>query len=160
MGIVETRLQAAGHEVPKPATPAANYIPWMVVGRLVFVAGQIPFVNGERRFIGQVGHEFGLDQAQEAARLCALNVLGQVKAACDGDLDKVSRVVKLGGFVNCVPSFTDQPLVMNAASELMILAFGDAGRHTRTAVGAPSLPFGVAVEIDAIFELHEATVLV
>jgi enamine deaminase RidA (YjgF/YER057c/UK114 family) len=150
--MVEARLQAAGVVLPTASIPAANYIPTMRVGRLLFIAGQIPVFNGERRFVGKVGVEFGIPEAREAARLCAMNVLAHAKLAL-GDLDQVTRVVKLGGFVNCVPEFVEHPQVINAASELMIAAFGDAGRHTRTAVGAPSLPFGVAVEIDAILEV-------
>lgn len=152
--MVEQRLREAGIELPSASTPAANYIPWMVVGRLLFVAGQIPVYNGERRYIGRVGAEYGIPEGREAAKICAMNLLAQAKAAV-GDLGRISRVVKLGGFVQCTPEFDQHPQVINAASELMIAAFGDAGRHTRTAVGAPSLPFGVAVEIDAIFELAE-----
>ena len=151
--MVEQRLRDAGFDLPLASTPAANYIPWMVVGRLLFVAGQIPVFNGERRYIGRVGAEYGIPEGREAAKLCGLNLLAQAKSAL-GDLDRVARVVKLGGFVCCTPEFDQHPQVINAASELMITAFLDAGRHTRTAVGAPSLPFGVAVEIDGIFELH------
>jgi enamine deaminase RidA (YjgF/YER057c/UK114 family) len=152
--MVEQRLREAGIELPLASTPAANYIPWMVVGRLLFVAGQIPVFNGERRHIGKVGLDLAIPHARDAAQLCGMNLLAQAKSAV-GDLDRIARVVKLGGFVNCTPEFDQHPQVINAASELMILAFGEAGRHTRTAVGAPSLPFGVSVEIDAIFELHE-----
>lgn len=154
MGRVDDLLKAKGIELPNPSVPAANYIPYLRVGDLVFIAGQVTFWNGERRFLGKVGKDFTLEQAREAARLVGLNVLAQLKAACDGDLDRVVRCVKLGGFVNCVPEFGDHPMVMNAASELMIEVFGEAGRHTRTAVGAPSLPFHVAVEIDAIFQVR------
>jgi enamine deaminase RidA (YjgF/YER057c/UK114 family) len=152
--MVEQRLREAGIELPAASVPAANYIPFMVVGRLLFVAGQIPVWNGERRYVGRVGTDFGIPEAREAAKICALNLLAQAKNAI-GDLDRITRVVKLGGFVACTPEFDQHPQVINAASELMIAAFGDAGRHTRTSVGAPSLPFGVAVEIDGIFELGE-----
>jgi enamine deaminase RidA (YjgF/YER057c/UK114 family) len=110
--------------------------------------------DGQFRWVGKVGADFTLEQAQEAAREVALNVLAQVRAALDGDLDRVVRVVKLNGFVNGLPTFTDQPAVMNAASNLMVTAFGEAGRHARSAVGVASLPFGVAVEIDGVFEVR------
>lgn len=156
MGRIDDRLRELGIELPNAAAPAANYVPWARVGTLVFIAGQIPSWNGERRFLGKVGRDYTVEQARDAARLVGVNVLAQVRAACDGDLDRVARCVRLGGFVNCTPEFTDHPMVMNAASELMISVFGDAGRHTRTAVGAPSLPFDVAVEIDAIFEISSS----
>jgi enamine deaminase RidA (YjgF/YER057c/UK114 family) len=153
-GRIDAVLTDKGIELPRPSTPLANYVPWSKVGNLVFVAGQVTLWEGERRFVGKVGKEFTLEQGQQAARLVGQNVLAQLREACGGDLDKVRKVVRLNGFVNCVPEFTDQPAVMNAASELMIEVFGEAGRHTRTAVGAASLPFGVAVEIDGIFEVE------
>lgn len=154
MGRVDERIAALGLELPEPAPPAATYVPYVQSGSLVFVAGQITSWKGERRFIGKVGQDYGLDEARQAARIVALNILAQVRAACGGDLDRVRRCVRLGGFVNCTPDFNDHPLVINAASELMLEVFGEAGRHARAAVGAPSLPFGVAVEIDAIFEIE------
>ena len=154
MGRIDGRLVERGIVVPNPPVPAANYVPWVRTGALVFIAGQIPQWNGERRFVGRVGHEIDLAGAREAARLVGLNVLAQLKGACDGDLDRVSRCVRLGGFVACGPEFGDHPKVIDACSELMIEVFGDAGRHARAAVGAPSLPFGVSVEIDGVFELR------
>lgn len=153
MSQVEARLRALGIDLPAAATPAANYIPWMRVGALVFIAGQVTARDGRFEYIGKLGREYGVEEGRAAARLVALNVLAQLRDALDGDLDRVRRCVKLGGFVNATPEFTDHPKVMNGASELMIEAFGDAGRHTRTAVGVAGLPFGVAVEIDAIFEV-------
>ena len=119
----------------------------------MFIAGQIPVLDGKRLYLGKVGREITLEQAQEAARLVALNVLAHVKTACEGDLDRVVGIVRLGVFVNCVPEFTAHPTVANGASDLLVQIFGEAGRHTRAAVGAPSLPFDVAVEIDAVFEV-------
>jgi enamine deaminase RidA (YjgF/YER057c/UK114 family) len=151
---IDERLVALGVTLPRPSTPAANYVPWVRTGALVHVAGQIPVWEGERRFLGKLGVEFDVAAGQQAARLCVLNVLAQVRAACDEDLDRVVRVVKLNGFVNCAPEFTDQPAVMNGASDLLVGIFGDAGRHARSAVGVASLPFGVAVEVDAVFEVR------
>lgn len=153
-GEVEARIVAAGIEIPDAPAPAANYVPYVVSGNMVFVSGQVPFVGADRQFIGKVGKEFTLEEGQEAARVVALNLIAQVRAACDGDLDRVVRCVKLGGFVNCTPDFVNHPQVVNGASDLMVEVFGDKGRHARFAVGAPSLPFDVAVEIDAVFEIE------
>ena len=152
-GTVEKRLADLGIELPKAAAPAANYVPFVITGKTVFVSGQITMLNGELQYVGRLGADFGVDEGAQAARLCALNLIAQVKAACDGDLDRVKRVVKLGGFVNCTPDFTDHPKVVNGASDLMVEVFGDAGKHARFAVGAPSLPLGIAVEVDGIFEI-------
>lgn len=151
-GRIEARLKQLGIELPNPAAPAANYVPFVVSGKLAFIAGQITVWNGERRFIGKVGREFDVAQGREAARICGLNLIAQVRAAA-GDLDRVARCVKLGGFVNCVDGFEQQPQVINGASDLMVEVFGDAGKHARFAVGCNALPFNVAVEIDAVFEL-------
>jgi enamine deaminase RidA (YjgF/YER057c/UK114 family) len=152
-GEVEARLKAANIALPEAPMPQANYVPYVVSGNQVFVSGQVPFVGTERHFIGKVGRDYTLEQAQECARLVGLNIIAQVKAACGGDLGRVTRCVKLGGFVNCTPDFVNHPQVINAASDLMVEVFGEAGRHARFAVGAPALPFDVAVEIDAIFEI-------
>lgn len=148
------KIQELGYELPKAPAPAANYVPYVISGDQVFIAGQIPFLNGEAMHQGRLGENFTLDQGIEAARVCALNILAQVNAAVDGDWSKVKRCVKLGGFVNCTPAFTDHPKVVNGASDLMASVMGEAGTHARFAVGAPSLPLGVAVEIDAIFEIE------
>ena len=152
-GKFEARLKELKIELPKPAAPAANYVPYTISGKTLYIAGQVTFWNGELKFIGKVGREFTVEQGQEAARLCGLNILAQARAACGGDLDKISKALKLGGFVNCPPDFTDHPKVINGASDLMAQVFGDAGKHARFAVGAGSLPLGVAVEVDAFFEL-------
>ncbi len=150
---VETRLQELGIELPKAAAPAANYVPFVVSGSLVFVSGQITIWNGELQYLGTVGDGLSIDDGYQAARLCGLNLIAQVQAACNGDLDRVKRVVKLGGFVQCTPDFKDHPKVINGASDLMAEVFGDAGQHARFAVGAPSLPLNVAVEVDGVFEI-------
>jgi len=153
-GTVESRIAELGIELPDPSAPAANYVPYVVTGNLVFVSGQVTVFNGEKRFIGRVGEDLDADQGYQAARLCGLNLIAQVKAACDGDLERVRRVVKLGGFVNCTPDFTGQPGVINGASDLMVEVFGpEIGSHARFAVGAPVLPLGVATEVDAVFEI-------
>lgn len=153
-GLIDARLAELGIVIPEAAAPAANYVPYVVAGSLLHVAGQITMQDGKLAYVGRVGREFGIDEGYRAARLCGLNLIAQAKAACGGDLDRVKRVVKLGGFVNCVPDFIDQPKVVNGASDLMVEVFGDKGRHARFAVGAPSLPFDAAVEIDAIFEIE------
>lgn len=154
-GMIESRLAEKKIEIPEAASPVANYIPYVIVGNLVFVSGQITLENGTVRYQGKVGDDIPLDEAQQAARLCGLNLIAQVKAACDGDLDRVERVLKLGGFVNSAADFVSQPLVINGASDLMVEVFGDAGKHSRTAVGVSSLPLGVAVEIDGIFKIKQ-----
>jgi len=152
-GPITTRLAELGIELPEPAAPAANYIPFVVTGNLIFVSGQITVWNGELRHIGRLGENIDIDEGYQAARLCGLNLIAQAKAAAQGDLDKIKRVVKLGGFVNSTPDFTDQPKVINGTSDLMAQVFGEGGKHARFAVGAPTLPLGVAVEVDGVFEL-------
>jgi len=150
---IDTLLADKKIELPKAAAPVANYVPAVIVGNLVFTAGQVTVWNGEFKFVGKLGKEFGVEQGQQAARLCGLNVLAQLKAALDGNLDRVKRVVKLGVFVNSTADFTDQPKVANGVSDLMVEVFGDAGKHARTAVGVNVLPLNLAVEVDAIFEI-------
>jgi enamine deaminase RidA (YjgF/YER057c/UK114 family) len=152
-GTTEARLAELSIELPQAAAPAANYVPYVTTGNLVFVAGQMPFWNGELTYVGKVGRDFDLAEGQAAAHRVGLNIIAQIKAACGGDLDRVVRCVKLGGFVNCPADFTQQPAVINGASDLMVAVFGDRGRHARFAVGANILPMDVAVEIDAVFEI-------
>jgi len=152
-GEVDARLAELGIEVPEAAAPVANYVGYIQSGNLVFVSGQITLVDGALKFQGKVGAEFSVEEGQEAARICAINIIAQLKAACGGDLDRVQRIVKLGGFVNSTPEFTDQPKVINGASDLMVEVFGDAGKHCRAAVSAGALPLGVAVEVDAVAEI-------
>jgi enamine deaminase RidA (YjgF/YER057c/UK114 family) len=152
-GRIDERLAQLAIQLPSPAAPAGAYVPFVIATGLVFVAGQIPVWNGEVRFRGRLGDGMSLDDGKAAARLCALNLLAQARAACAGDLDRVRRVIRLGGFVNCDAGFTDHAQVLNGASDLMVEVFGDAGRHARFAVGAPSLPLGVAVEVEGIFHI-------
>lgn len=151
-GKIDARLAELGLTLPEPAAPVANYVPYVVTGNLVFISGQVSML-GDRRITGKVGTDISVEEGQEAARACALSILAHLKAACGGDLDRVVRCVKLGGFVNCTGEFGDMPKVINGASDLMVQIFGDAGRHARFAVGAPGLPFNFAVEIDAVFEI-------
>jgi enamine deaminase RidA (YjgF/YER057c/UK114 family) len=151
-GRIEARLRSQGIKLPQAAAPAANYVPSVRSGDLLFVAGQLPVEGGRIAYTGKLGDGVPLADGEAAARLCAVNILAQVKAAI-GDLDKVVRCVKLGGFVNCTADFGDHPKVLNGASDMMVLAFGDSGRHARFAVGAPSLPFNACVEVDAVFEV-------
>ena len=152
-GRIAARLSELGIELPPPGPPAGNYVPHVVTGNLVYISGQVPLENGQVQFIGKLGQDFGIEEGQQAARLCMLNVLARVSAAVDGDLDRVTRCVKIGGFVNAAPDFGDHPKVINGASDLTAEVFGDIGAHARFAVGVGSLPFGCAVEVDAIFEI-------
>lgn len=153
IGRIEARLKELKIELPDAPAPAANYIPYVVTGNLVFVSGQVPRFKGQYVHVGKVGETLTLEDGQKSARLCALNLIAQLKAACGGDLDRVTRVVKLGGFVNSTPNFANHPQVINGASDLMGEIFGDAGKHARFAVGVADLPGNVATEIDGIFEI-------
>jgi enamine deaminase RidA (YjgF/YER057c/UK114 family) len=149
---VEARLAELGLTLPAAAAPVANYVPWVLSGRLLFVSGQLPMRDGRVAVTGKLGAGLDIAQGQEAARLCALMILAQARSAT-GDLDRIVRCVELGGFVACTPDFTDHPRVVNGASDLMVEVLGDAGRHSRFAVGVPSLPLDAAVEIRATFEI-------
>lgn len=154
MSDVNKTLADLGITLPDAPAPAANYVPFVQSGNLVFVSGQVSMdANGLVR--GKLGENMSVEDAQKAARLCALNLLAQVSAACNGDLNRVTRVVKLTGFVNATPDFNQHPQVVNGASDLMAEVFGDAGRHARAAVGSSSLPLGVAVEVEGIFEIND-----
>ena len=148
-GQVETRLNELQIELPAPAAPAANYVPYILSGSQLFVSGQLPFGPDGLAFTGKLGADVDVATGQQAARLCAINILAQAKAAL-GDLDRIDQCLKLGGFVNAVPDFTDHPQVVNGASDLIVAALGDKGRHTRFAVGCGSLPLGAPVEVDAL----------
>ena len=150
-GTIDNKLHGLGIDLPQAAAPAANYVPWVISGNQVFISGQLPMEAGKIAVAGRLGDDVYLEDGQRAARLCAINILAQAKAAL-GNLDRVTRIVRLGGFVASADSFTDQPKVVNGASDLMVEVFGDAGRHARAAVGVNALPLGVAVEIDAIIE--------
>lgn len=149
---ISDRLSDLGLSLPDAPAPAANYVPWVITGNLVFVSGQIS-EDENGRIIGKLGDTLSVDAGVKAAERCALSLLAQVNAATGGDLSRLKRVVKLTGFVNSTPDFGDQPAVINGCSNLLVEILGDAGRHTRSAVSAPALPFGVAVEIEGIFEL-------
>ncbi|MDR6289343.1 MULTISPECIES: RidA family protein [Inquilinus] len=153
-GSIEARLKEKGVTLPNVAAPAANYVPYVISGNTLYISGQVPFVEGKISHTGKLGAEFGIDEGYACARICGINILAAAKAALGGDLDRIARVVKLGGFVNSTPDFTDQPKVINGASDLMAEAFGDAGKHARAAVGVAQLPLGCAVEVDAIFEIR------
>ncbi|WP_421723555.1 RidA family protein [Bauldia sp.] len=147
------RLADLGLELPAPARPAANYVPFVVTGNLVYISGQVPLAPDGVKFIGKLGREFSIEEGQQAARLCAINVLGVLQAAVE-DLDRVARMVKLVGFVNATPDFTDAHKVINGASDLITDVLGDTrGKHARSAIGMGSLPLGVAVEVEAVAEI-------
>lgn len=152
MSVIETKLAQMGIILPDAPAPAANYVPYVITGNTVYVSGQIS-QNADGFITGKLGDNVNVEDGAEAAKQCAISLLAQLKAACDGDIDRLVRVVKLVGFVNSTSDFTDQPKVINGASDFMVAALGDKGRHARSAVSAGSLPFGVAVEIEAIFEI-------
>ena len=153
MSTIEARLAELGVTLPDAPAPAANYVPFVITGNLVHVSGQIS-QNAAGLIKGKLGADLDIAAGAEAAKCCAISLLAQLKKACDGDLSRLKRVVKLGGFVNSTADFTDQPKVINGASDFMVAVFGDAGRHARAAVSAVSLPLGVAVEIEGIFEIN------
>ena len=153
MSNAQDRLTAAGITLPKPVAPVANYVPFVRTGNLVHISGQVS-VDALGGVKGTVGIDVSLEQAKAGARLCGINLVAQIHAACDGDLDRLVRVVKLGGFVQAGPEFYDIPQVINGASDIMVLAFGDAGKHARSAVGVFKLPMNFAVEVDAVVELR------
>ncbi|MGR3323623.1 MAG: RidA family protein [Pseudooceanicola sp.] len=149
---IETRLSEMGITLPEATAPAANYIPFVQTGDLLFVSGQISMQDG-KMITGKVGADLSTDEGAAAARTCAISLLSQVKAACDGELSRLQRVVKLTGFVNSTPDFGEQPKVVNGASDFLVEVLGEAGRHSRSAVSAGALPFNVAVEIEGIFQI-------
>jgi enamine deaminase RidA (YjgF/YER057c/UK114 family) len=152
-GKIDARLKELNIALPAPPAPVASYVPYVASGNLVFISGQVTLSAGGLKYVGKVGADISLEDGKAAARLCAVNVIAQVKAACGGDLDRVKRCVKVGVFVNSTPDFTQHPEVANGASDLFQEVFGDAGKHARAAVGAGSLPRGVAAEVEAVFEI-------
>jgi enamine deaminase RidA (YjgF/YER057c/UK114 family) len=152
-GRIETRLAELGLTLPEPMAPLANYVPYVVTGNQVYVSGQLPAVDGKVAVTGKVSWGVSVDQAKEAARLCFINVLVHVKASCMGDLDRVRRVVRLGGFIAAPSEFTQHAVVMNGASDLAVAVFGEAGRHARSTIGVPSLPADAPVEVEGLFEI-------
>lgn len=152
-GRIDATLEQLGIALPMPMAPLANYVPFVITGNLVVVSGQLPAVDGAVAVTGLVGADVPVEQAQHAARLCFINLLAQLRTACGGDLDRVRRVVRLGGFIAAPASFTQHAVVMNGASDLAVAVFGDAGRHARSTIGVPSLPANAAVEVEGMFEL-------
>lgn len=151
--MIESRLQELGLALPPPSSALATYVPFLKVGSLIYISGQLPVQNGKVDYIGKLGQDFSIEVGKKAAQLCALNILAHLKEACENDWNRVIRCIRLGGFIHSTDEFHDQPQVMNGASDLMIAIFGDKGRHTRAAVGVNALPLGVAVEIEALFEV-------
>ena len=152
--IIDQRLKELNIELDDASVPAGSYVPYVITNNLVFISGQLPFIDGKLTIKGKVGDNVSLDDAIKMSEACAKALLSQLKAACNGNLDKVNKVVKLGGFVASAPNFTDQPKVINGASDLIVNIFGDKGKHSRFAVGVAALPLNVPVEIDGIFEIE------
>lgn len=153
-GRISSRLIELGIVLPSAPKPVASYSPFVISGNSIIVSGQVPLDQGELRYRGKLGRDFDVAEGQAAARLCGLNILAQLDNALEGDLDRVTQIVRLGGFVNSAEDFSEQPQVINGASDLMLEVFGDNGRHARAAVGVNALPAGVAVEIDAVAEFR------
>jgi len=153
MNAIDARLAELGINLPTAMAPVANYVPYVVTGNLVVVSGQLPAVDGKVAVVGKVGVDVSVEQGQHAARLCFTNVLTHLRQACGGDLGRVRRVVRLGGFIASPPDFTQHAAVMNGASDLAVAVFGEAGRHARSTIGVPALPLGGAVEVEGLFEI-------
>jgi enamine deaminase RidA (YjgF/YER057c/UK114 family) len=151
---IDRRLGELAIELPVPSAPGANYVPFVRTGNLVFLTGQLSQWNGERKFIGKLGREFGVEEGRQAARLCALNLVAHLREAAGGDLDRVVRCVRIAGFVNSTSDFTAQSQVINGASDLFVQIFEERGRHARMSVGVAALPYDVAVEVEAVFEVE------
>ncbi len=150
---IDQRLNELGVTLPPPGSPAGNYIPFVKSGHLVFISGQLPRLDGKITRTGKLGRDVSVDDGKAAARVCAINLIAHLKVACGGELERVVRCVRLSGFVNSDPAFTDHPQVVNGASDFMVEVFGDNGRHARTAVGVAALPANAAVEVEGIFEI-------
>lgn len=151
---IEKKLEEMGLKLPHISAPAANYVPYVITGNTLIMSGMLPFENGALQYIGKLGEEISIEDGQKCAQLCGLNILSHVNNALGGDFDKVGRLLRMGIFVNSTADFTDQPKVANGVSDLMVALLGEAGKHARFAVGVAQLPFGVAVEVDATFELR------
>jgi enamine deaminase RidA (YjgF/YER057c/UK114 family) len=156
MSLIDARLTELGISLTTPPKPVASYVPFTRCGNQVYVSGQVPIADGALKYVGKIGADFSIEMGQAAAQLCAINILSVLRDACDGDLDRVVQCLKVNVFVNAVPEYDKQPEVANGASDLFVAVFGDAGRHARAAVGMGSLPRGVAVEVDATFEIRDA----
>jgi enamine deaminase RidA (YjgF/YER057c/UK114 family) len=154
MDEIDQKLLALGILLPPPTKPVANYVPWVISGNQIYVAGQIPLAGGKSKFDGIAPSALSIDDKSHEARRCAINIITQLRDACDGDLNRIRRIVKLTGYVACDPDFKEHPKIINAASDLMVAVFGEKGRHARVSVGVASLPLGLSVEIDAIAEIE------
>jgi len=154
MGLIDKRLAELGIVLPTPAQPVATYVPWVRTGNLVYISGQGAMKDGKLQYTGKVGDTVSIEDAVASARLTGINIITHLRDACGGDLDRVKRIVKLLGLVNCTPTFGDHPKVVNGASDLMVEVFGDKGRHARAAFGVGSLPMGTSVEIEMIVEVE------
>jgi enamine deaminase RidA (YjgF/YER057c/UK114 family) len=153
MSLIDARLKELGVALSPPPKPVASYVPYTKCGNMVFISGQVPIADGALKYVGKLGADFSIEMGQAAAQLCAINVLSVLKVACEGNLDRVVQCLKLTVFVNATPDYDKHPEVANGASDLFAAVFGDAGKHARAAIGMGSLPRGVAVEVDAIFEI-------
>ena len=151
--LIEVKLAELGITLPRPAPPIATYVPYVVTGDLVVISGQLPLLDGKLLVTGKLGGTVALEAGQQAAQRCFINLLAQLKAACGGDLDRVRKVVRLGGYIACTPEFARHAEVMNGASDLAVAVFGEVGRHARTTVGVPALPLDAAVEVEGMFEI-------
>ena len=151
---VEEKIKQLNIEIPKSPKPVGAYVAFRIVNKLVYISGQVSFDQNGNLIKGKVGSDLSLEQGQEAAKACAINIISQLKSACDGDLEKVKSCIKINGYVNSTGNFLDQPKVINAASELIVNVFGEKGKHARAAVSVNSLPLGAAVEIESIFEIN------
>ena len=151
---VEEKIKQLNIEIPKSPKPVGAYVAFRIVNKLVYISGQVSFDQNGNLIKGKVGSDLSLEQGQEAAKACAINIISQLKSACDGDLEKVKSCIKINGYVNSTDNFFDQPKVINAASELIVNVFGEKGKHARAAVSVNSLPLGAAVEIESIFEIN------
>ena len=154
MSTLAAKLAELGLFLPEPPVAVAAYVPYVVTGDLVFISGQLPVEHGRLKYTGHLGEEVDVPTGIDAAKICALNLLAQLNHACDGDIARVARCVKLNGFVSSTPDFFEQPKIINGASELMLSVLGDLGRHARAAVGVPALPLNAPVEVDAVFALR------
>ena len=154
MTIIEARLKELGIALSSPPKPVASYVPYTISGNQVFVSGQVPIADGALKYVGKLGADFSVEMGQAAAQLCAINILSVLSVACEGDLDKVVRCLKVNVFVNATPDYDQQPEVANGASDLFVAVFGEAGRHARTTIGVPSLPADAAVEVEGLFEIE------
>ena len=155
MPIIDARLKELGITLAHPPKPVASYVPFTISGNQVFVSGQVPISDGALKYVGKLGVDFSVEVGQAAAQLCAINILSVLREACGGNLDRVVRCLKVNVFVNATPDYDKQPEVANGASDLFVAVFGETGRHARAAVGMGSLPRGVAVEVDAVFEISD-----